>query len=355
MVFSPGLAFALPHSHFQRVFQVVSNFWIGIFFIGISLILITHLIKFITTKTGTISRAKWQRRKYIAISGTIVFLLTVSVSTYGLITCKTITDTQYVVNVDKSVNGLSNIKVVLIADLHMGYNMGVHSVETMVNKINQMEPDLICIAGDIFNNTYDALEDEKAMLASLSNLKSTYGTYACYGNHDVKEPILAGFTFSDKKNKDKRPVSDPRMDKFLKDANIKLLQDEVVLVDDKFYVGGRLDDQKPGRTAAIRMTEEEITRNLDKSKPIIIIDHSPTSNALEGLAANGVDVDLSGHTHNGQFFPLNLSAKFMWDNPTGILQVRNMTSIVTSGVGVFGPDIRLGTKSEIVEIKMNFK
>ena len=91
---------------------------------------------------------------------------------------------------------------------------------------------------------------------------------------------------------------------------------------------------------------------MDLSKPVIVIDHEPGE--LEELSEAGVDLDLSGHTHDGQIFPANLLMKFLWENPCGYLQKGNMHSIVTSGVGLFGPDMRVGTKAEICQIHVNF-
>lgn len=75
---------------------------------------------------------------------------------------------------------------------------------------------------------------------------------------------------------------------------------------------------------------------------------------FQELADAGADLDLCGHTHNGQTFPGNLTIKPMWENPCGISQKDAMTCIVTSGAGVWGPAMRLGTDSEICSIQVNF-
>ena len=76
----------------------------------------------------------------------------------------------------------------------------------MVRKINAQDPDLVVIAGDIFDNNYDALKNPDKIARTLRGIKSNYGVYACYGNHDIQEKILAGFTFSH----DKKKMSDPK-------------------------------------------------------------------------------------------------------------------------------------------------
>jgi len=222
-------------------------------------------------------------------------------------------------------------------------------MKKMVEKINRLHPDIVCIAGDIFDNEYDAIQSPEETAATLAQIKSRYGVYACYGNHDIDEKILAGFTFHKKGKK----MSDPRMDEFLKNAGITLLKDETVLVDDKFYLTGRADYERPGRGITTRMTPEEITAGMDLSKPVIVIDHEPRE--MDALSSAGVDLDLCGHTHDGQMFPGNLTINLLWDNPYGYKTYGKMQQIVTSGVGVFGPYMRVGTKSEIVQITVDFQ
>lgn len=220
-------------------------------------------------------------------------------------------------------------------------------MEQMVEKINSQNPDLVCIAGDIFDNDYDALYEPEKLIEIFKSIDSKYGVYACYGNHDISEKILGGFTFRTGKTR----TQDDRMEEFLSKAGINLLTDKSVLVDDAFYIVGRRDYEKPGIEGE-RKSIAELTENLDKSKPIIVIDNEPKE--LQEKADSGVDIDLGGHTHNGQMFPGNLTIKLLWENPAGCIKKDDMYSIVTSGVGVWGPNMRVGTDSEIVSIDVQF-
>ena len=270
-------------------------------------------------------------------------------SVAGIQNADNIQVTEYELYVDKEAGDLDSLNIILVADLHMGYSIGVRQIEQMVEKINEEDPDLVVIAGDIFDNEYEALEDPEALIDILKGIRSKYGVYACYGNHDIQEKILAGFTFSSKKEK----ASDPRMDAFLEQAGIRLLRDEGVLIGDAFYLYGRPDYNRPGRGIVIRKTPAQITEGMDLRKPVIVLDHEPKE--LQELADAGVDVDLCGHTHDGQMFPGNLVVRFFWENSYGYLQKDRMHNIVTSGVGVFGPDMRVGTKCEICRITVRFR
>lgn len=190
----------------------------------------------------------------------------------------------------------------------------------MVEKINLLQPDLVIVAGDIFDNEYEAIENPEETARVLRGIHSKYGVYACYGNHDIQEPILAGFTFGQKGEK---KASDPRMDAFMEKAGFRLLREEAVLIDNAFYVYGRPDYERPGRGIDRRKTPQELAESMDMSKPVIVMDHEPRE--LQELADAGVDVDLCGHTHDGQLFPGNLLINLLWENSCGYLKKETCT------------------------------
>lgn len=349
--FSILIAFLLPAGRLQRIMKLVGNYWLGVLLYLALVIIIGDTIRFILKHTKDFKGKDWffSRTGFVTI-GTVCFIIIASLSIWGTINARIIHTTNYEVTVDKKVEGMDSLNVVLIADTHLGYNIGTAHMRQMVNKINKLNPDIVVFAGDMFDNEYEALDDPEELASILAGIKSTYGTYACYGNHDIQEPILAGFTFS---SKDKKKESDPRMDQFMADSNISLLMDEGILIDDSFYVYGRPDYERPGRGITQRKSADEITADMDKTKPILVIDHEPRE--LQELADAGVDLDLCGHTHDGQMFPGNLTIKLMWENACGYLKKDQMHNIVTSGVGLFGPNMRVGTKAEICNIQVNFK
>ena len=143
------------------------------------------------------------------------------------------------------------------------------------------------------------------------------------------------------------------MKEFLQKSNIHLLEDESVLINNKFYIVGRKDAALSEKVGEIRQTPKQLTSSLDKNKPVIFIDHQPKE--LQELADAGADLDLCGHTHDGQTFPGNITVRFLWENPCGYLKKDNMHNIVTSGAGVWGPAMRIGTDSEICVINVSFQ
>lgn len=334
----------------HRMLKITGNYFLGIFLYTLIIILLADfgriLLKYVF-------HASWiHSRTAFTVAGAICALLILLLSACGIFHAKYIKTTSYDVIINKTIPERTSMKVVLLADTHFGYNAGVLHARELVRKINKQKPDLVCIAGDIFDNEYDAVRNPEKLEKTLRGIKSTYGVYACWGNHDLNEEILAGFTFKHKDG-DLSDIKDPHMKKFLEDSNIHILEDESVLINDQFYVIGRKDASLTEKIHETRKAPAQLTEKLDRDKPIIMIDHQPKE--LQELADAGVDLDLCGHTHDGQTFPGNFTIKLMWENPCGLLSKDNMTNITTSGAGVWGPAMRIGTDSEICSINIQLK
>lgn len=309
LVASLLIAFFLPIGPARRIMKLISNYWLGILLYLILAVLMADAICFLLF---LITKRRLKCRT--AAAGGICAVVVLVLSAWGAYNARIIQVTPYEITVNKDGGRLENLNVVLAADLHLGYNIGTAHMMQMVDKINEQNADLVVFAGDIFDNEYEALDDPEELIAVLQKIQSKHGVYACYGNHDVEEKILAGFTFGGNKKKE----SSIQMDEFLERAGIHLLQDEAVLIDDSFYLYGRPDAQRPGRGINMRKTAAELMGELDTEKPVIVIDHEPKE--LQELADAEVDIDLCGHTHDGQMFPANLITALMWENSYGYLK-----------------------------------
>ena len=342
------IAFLLPHCQLQRFINLMGNYWLGTIMYILMIVMIVDVIRVFAKRTRFRGRDFLFSRKGFVCVGSLCIVAVIMFSALGIYGAKDIKTTEYNITVEKSGGNLDSLHIALVADLHLGYSIGTAQMKRMVDRINDMKPDIVLIAGDVFDNEYEALDDPEKLSKILSGIESRYGVFACYGNHDIEEKILAGFTFGN--NEDKN--SDPRMDDFLKSSDITLLQDEGIVIDDLFYLYGRPDKRKPGVNIIERKTPAEITAEIDKRMPVIVIDHEPAE--LQALSDADVDVDLCGHTHDGQMFPGNLTINLFWENACGYLRKGDMHNIVTSGIGVFGPAMRVGTRSEICDITVNF-
>lgn len=347
MALSPVIAFLLPKSAVAIVIRRISTYWIGIMLYSLLYVVLFDLLRLIAKHTKLKNTLLFSRGSVISI-GSVVVACAVATCLYGIFNARNIKVNEYSVTVNKSCGSDKHLKAVLVADMHMGYAIGVDHITNMVEKINQQNADIVIIAGDIFDNSYDGMDDPEGIKAQLKSIKSKYGVYAVYGNHDIDEKILMGFTF----DWGGKQLHNEKMTNFMKECNIKLINDESVLINDEFYLVGRRDTDKPGTEDGTRAEISELTKDLDKTKPIFVLSHEPDE--LQKTADAGADIDFSGHTHDGQLFPGNLTIGLFWENPCGMIKKDNMYSIVTSGVGVYGTFMRVGTDAEICSVDIDF-
>lgn len=347
MALSPVIAFLLPKSAVAIVIRRISTYWIGIMLYSLLYVVLFDLLRLIAKHTKLKNTLLFSRGSVISI-GSVVVACAVATCLYGIFNARNIKVNEYSVTVNKSCGSDKHLKAVLVADLHMGYAIGVDHITNMVEKINQQDADIVIIAGDIFDNSYYGMDDPEGIKAQLKSIKSKYGVYAVYGNHDIDEKILMGFTF----DWGGKQLHNEKMTNFMKECNIKLINDESVLINDEFYLVGRRDTDKPGTEDGTRAEISELTKDLDKTKPIFVLSHEPDE--LQKTADAGADIDFSGHTHDGQLFPGNLTIGLFWENPCGMIKKDNMYSIVTSGVGVYGTFMRVGTDAEICSVDIDF-
>ncbi len=228
-----------------------------------------------------------------------------------------------------------SLRVVEIADLHLGITLDGKDFERELEKAQAADPDVVVIAGDfVDDDSYKA--DMIDACAALGKLKTKYGVYFIYGNHDKGYSNYRDFTTED-------------LDRELEKNGIVILEDESVLIDDSFYITGRQDRSEETRSGG-RADMKELTKELDSSKYDIVLDHQPNDYAAEAEA--GADLVLSGHTHGGHIFPAGYIGLWIGANDRvyGTEKRDNTTFVVTSGISGWAIPFKTGTKSEIVII-----
>jgi len=227
------------------------------------------------------------------------------------------------VTIEKTLDRRDSLRIVAISDLHLGYTIGKKELSQWIDLINNEKPDIVLIAGDIIDNSTRPLYSEN-MAECFNRIKAPLGIYACLGNHEY----ISGINQSTQ---------------FIKDAGINILKDSHVLIDSCFYVVGRDD-----RSNSKRQPINELIASLDKSKPIILLDHQPYN--LEEAEENKIDLQISGHTHRGQIWPVSLVTDLIYEKSHGFLKKGQTNIYVSSGIGIWGGKFRIGTQSEYVVI-----
>ena len=230
--------------------------------------------------------------------------------------------------------GRDSLNVVAASDIHLGTIMDSRKLETIVARINALEPEIVLLPGDIVDESVSIAEEER-MISALRSIKAPLGVFSVPGNHEY----YGGFA----KNME-----------YLGRGGVRVLQDEAVTVDGAFVLAGRKDP------TAIRFGEKRKTlpeilegAEVDRALPVILLDHQPVH--LKEAEDAGVDFQLSGHTHAGQLFPLNLINKRIYEQYWGYLRKGRTQYYVSCGVGTWGPPVRTGSIPEIVQVRVEFK
>lgn len=273
----------------------------------------------------------------IYFDGLLALGITVLILVGGFINIRNVQYTDYHISTEKA--GMEDgLFIILISDVHLGTTMTVEEFEDYCKEIEEQKPDMLVVAGDLVDENTPEGEMEKACKI-LGNLSFRYGTFFIYGNHDMG--THGGNPYFDKKDIQKHMLAN----------NVHLLYDKVELVDDRFYVIGRKDAGTVNKRK--RKSVEELTFPLSKDRFILMLDHQPYE--LKREAEAGVDLQLSGHTHGGQIWPVGVLTELFGLNEMnygyredGFYQV-----VVSSGMGGFAYPIRTGSRSEIVRIWIN--
>ncbi len=212
--------------------------------------------------------------------------------------------------------------IVMASDLHLGYHNTRSDLAEWVDMMNAEQPDLVLIAGDIIDISVQPLFKEN-MAAEFRRLQAP--VYACLGNHEYYS-------------------QEPRARQFYADAGIRLLKDSCAVMGDLCIIG-RDDRANPERTNLRKLMQQ-----ADTTKYCILLDHQPYH--LEQAEQVGIDLQLSGHTHEGQVWPISWITHALYECAWGAYQRGQTHYYVSSGLGIWGGKFRIGTQSEYVVAKL---
>ncbi len=313
---------------FLKVLYAIGTSWLAcmlyftLFFIVTDLIhLFNHYFHFLPDKITGNSRLFHVIQ---AVSGCVVVLTLLVI---GYLKFNHPAVEKYDIRIHKKAGDLKSLRIVAFSDIHLGITVDKKRLSKYVKLINDQKPDVVFIAGDVVDNNALPLNKER-MYEELNEIKAPLGTYACLGNHEY----LSGIENS--------------LD-FYHQTNIHLLIDSATLVNNSFWVIGRDDRSNLNRSHLSKLTAQ-----TDPSQPLFLLDHQPYH--LEEAQTNGIDLQVSGHTHNGQLWPLNLIVEKIYEVGYGYKQKGKTTVYTSSGLALWGPPFRIGTQSEIVVFNIQF-
>lgn len=317
--------------YISEAFDWVGSFWIVLlcyYFLSLLLIDLIRLVNLgfhFLPKKGTDSYQTLKRRTGWFVTAGVLIAVFIGHMNSRYVHIKPMT-----IEFDKPAL-YDSLVVVSAADFHMGSIIGPKRTQHYVDLINSMNADIVLIAGDIVDGDIEPVERQN-LGPIIQQIKSKYGVYGVMGNHEY----FGG--------------GDPSAH-YLEAHGIKMLRDTTVEVAG-VYIMGREDLSSERRSGYKRKQIAELLQGLDRSKPILMMDHQPYH--LEDADTNGIDFQLSGHSHHGQFWPINHITDAVYEVSWGYKKKANTHVYVTCGAGTWGPPVRLGSTPEIMRMVMRF-
>jgi hypothetical protein len=266
--------------------------------------------------------ARWPLPRF-QIAG-ILFGLAFLATAYGLINARWIRVNRITVRLARLPEAWKGRTAALVTDLHLGPLSGVRFLRRVIARLRSLQPDAVFISGDMFDGPTHGLD---GLMAPWREFTPAHGIFYVTGNHDE---------FAERSL-----YLDP-----VRNVGIHVLNNAMVSINGLQLVG--VHDSEAGDAATLRSILREA--GIDRERPSILLAHRPVN--LEIAEEEGISLQLSGHTHGGQIWPWNLLASRIYGRFAYGLSGLGKTQVYTSsGVGTWGPPLRLGTRSEIVLIR----
>ncbi len=249
-------------------------------------------------------------------------MITSALMIYGYINYKMPREERITIDVDKPIEG-GEYRMVAISDVHLGLGTTRSDLARYVDIINSHNPDVVVIVGDLIDNSIEPVVRD-GMLKEFERITAKDGIYMVPGNHEYISGI-------------------DKCVEHIATSSIHLLRDSVVRLSSGVQLIGRDDSFKPQRS-----TLHSLLSVADPSLTTVVLDHQPKS--ISESEKHLVDIHISGHTHRGQVWPLNWITDIMFEQSHGYRKWSNTHVFVSSGLSLWGPPFRIGTRSELLVI-----
>ncbi len=309
----------------------IGSFWLAAFFYVLLIVVFIDLIRLVNFVLPIIpdvaKTTSFIKFFFWSVVGLVSLVLLV-----GFINSLSPRIKKLDLTINKKVEGLKEITIVFASDIHLGTIIGPRRTNQIVNKINSLNPDLILLGGDIVDEDLGPVIRNN-LGDSLRKLSAPMGVIGITGNHEY----IGGAG---------------KAVRYLSEHGVNMIRDTAIMLENKIYIVGREDRDKRNFSNESRKNLKTIMQDIDANFPIILLDHQPFE--LDLKEELGVDLTLSGHTHHGQMWPLNYITKAIFEVSWGYKKKGNTHVYVSSGVGGWGPPVRIGNRPEIVLINIVF-
>lgn len=311
-------------------FVKIGSWWLGAMVYLTLLFLLADLLRGVNGlfNISEIFKFNWASEKGKTVTA-IVYALSAVILIGGYMSARIPTINRVEFQLNKTVPNEKQ-KVVLVSDIHLGMMISNGKLNKMVQLVNNENADLVLLAGDIFDEDLGPVIQNN-MGDLLKNLRAKHGVFAVLGNHEFYGNAAAAH-------------------EYLKNHNITVLHDSVATLPNGIAVVGREDITAERMYDKKRKTLTELLENVDTENPVFVLDHQPYN--LAEVAEHSVDLQVSGHTHNGQMWPFNYITGAMFEISKGYGKIKDTHFFVSSGYGTWGPPIRTNSRSEIVVMEI---
>lgn len=312
------------------VLNIVGGFWLAFMLYGFLFFLLSDIILLILRIPGFIKVENILQ--YRKLSFILILIFSSILITGGFINALIPVTREYNLIINKPAGTVKSMRIAAVSDIHLGSIIRKRSIKKMSSIITDLKPDLVLLLGDIVDGEIGPVL-RGDLLQYFTCPQTTNGLFAITGNHEFIGG--AGRTIP-----------------YIESKGIRILKDEMVTLDGGIQLIGRIDKDSFRFYRKERMPLSELIKLADTTKPVILLDHQPFH--LDETAKYGIDLELSGHTHNGQMWPLNYLTGMIYELSTGYLKKKNTNFIVSSGYGLWGPRVRSGSRSEVLLINLTF-
>ena len=312
------------------ILNIIGGFWMAFMLYGFLFLFLSDIIAVALRITGVINSSNIMVfRKWSFIITLIISFFLIAGGFINAIVPKVKT---YNITINKSAGDLKGLRIAAVSDIHLGSIIRKRSIKKLSDILIKLKPDLVLLLGDIVDGEIGPVL-RGDLLQYFSCPKCGDGLYAITGNHE----FIGGA---------KRTIP------YIESKGIRILKDEVVTIDGGIQLIGRLDRDSKRFYGKDRKPLAELMKSVNPSLPVILLDHQPLD--LSEAEKNLIDLQLSGHTHNGQMWPLNHLTAKIFELSYGYMKRGNTQYIVSSGFGLWGPRVRSGSRSEVLLINIKF-
>jgi len=312
------------------ILNILGGFWLAFMLYGFLFFLLSDIILLILRIPGIVSGENiFLFRKWSFIS--ILFISSLLIIG-GFINALIPVTREYNITINKSAGEIKTLRIAAVSDIHLGSIIRKRSIKKLSAILKDLKPDMVLLLGDIVDGEIGPVL-RGDLLQYFTSPKSIDGLFAITGNHE----FIGGAS---------------KTIPYIESKGIRVLKDEVVTLKGGIQLIGRIDRDSFRFYKKERLSLGVLMKQVDTTKPVILLDHQPFH--LDETAKYGIDLQLSGHTHNGQMWPLNYVTSMIYELSYGYLKKRNTQFIVSSGYGLWGPRVRSGSRSEILLINIKF-